>query len=269
VPADLLPRIPVADVERIALGPDSVPALLVRPESPGPHPAAILQHGYASEKAAMLPLARPLAALGFVVLLADAWGHGERFPTSGPNWLTDMHADYALEVIRHTVDDVRAGVSALAERPDVRADRILVGGFSLGAVVSLIAGVEDPRPAAVISMAGSPLPDLLGVKRFDSRPPSDATQRYAQEHDAAAHIARLAPRPLLLSHGRADDLVPIAGALRLHDAAKPLYADHPDRLALQLYDHRHDVSEPQLRNAVTFIARFFLDDEATADEASA
>jgi uncharacterized protein len=268
VPADLLPQYPVADVERVTLGTDDVPTLLVRPESPGPHPGAILQHGYASEKAALLPLARPLAALGFVVLLADAWGHGERFPTSGPNWLTDMHADYALEVIRHTVDDVRAGITALAERPDVQSDRILVGGFSLGAVVSLIAGVEDPRPAAVISMAGSPLPDLLGVKRFDSRPPSDATRRYAQEHDAAAHIARLAPRPLLLSHGRADDLVPLAGALRLYDAAKPLYAERPHCLALQLYDHRHDVSERQLRDAVAFIARFFLVDEVPADAGS-
>lgn len=248
----LLPY-PVKEVARVMLGTGDVPALLVRPDVPGPHAAAVLQHGYASEKSALLPFAQQLAALGFVVLLADAWGHGERFPTSGPNWMTDMHADYAMEVVRHTVEDVREGINTLIEQPDVREDAVLVGGFSLGAIVALIAGTEDARAAAVVSLAGSSLPDLLGVKHFNSRPPSADTERYGLEHDAAAHLAQFAPKPLLLSHGRNDDLVPVGGTLRLYETAQPLYAEHPDRLALNLYEHRHDISEQQIMDCITWV----------------
>lgn len=257
---DQLPRFPVREVERLSFGHEEVPALLVRPDAPGPHPGAILQHGYASEKAALLPFARQLAARGFVVLLADAWGHGERFPTSGPNWMTDPHADYAMEVVRRTVDDVHTALDMLAAQPDVRQDALLAGGFSLGAIVALIAATEDPRVAGLASLAGASLPDLLGVAPFNLRPPSDTTIAYGETHDAAAHIAEFAPRPLLLAHGERDDMVPVAGTLRLYEQARPAYAAHPERLALRLYDHRHDVSEREVRDAVAFMTQFYVPD---------
>lgn len=266
--AGLSPRYAVAEVERLEIGPDEVPALLVRPESPGPHPGAILQHGYASEKAALLPFARQLAGLGFVVLLADAWGHGERFPTAGPNWMTDMHADYAMEVVRHTVEDVRAGLATLEAQPEVRPDALLVGGFSLGAVVALIVATEDERAAGVASLAGASLSDLLDIRHFNTRPPSPATLAYGEAHDAAERITRLAPRPLLLSHGRHDDLIPVGGSQRLFELARPAYAEHPERLALRLYEHRHDVSERQVREAVEWIAGFFLPGGAAFSDAA-
>src|SRR5262249_25845309 len=136
VPFDLLPRYAPAAVERLALGPDQVPALLIRPDAPGRHPAAILQHGFGVEKSDLLPFGTALAAFGFVVLLADAWEHGERLPTSGTNWMTQTSTDYFLDVVRHTAADVQAGVSVLTERPEVREDAIVVGGFSMGAMIA-------------------------------------------------------------------------------------------------------------------------------------
>lgn len=259
VVSSILPKHTVRDVERLRLGPNAVPALLVRPETPGRHPAAILQHGYAAEKSALLPFARELAAYGFVVLLADAWGHGERFPVSGPNWMTELTSDYMVDVVRHTVDDVREGLSLLARRPEVRADRLLVGGFSLGAIVALLVGTEDARTAGVVSIAGSPLPDMLARQHPMVRPPSEDARRYIVAHDAAAHVARLAPKPLLISHGRHDDMVPAAGALRLHEQARPYYARRPGALGLRLYDHTHTVTSEQALEAVRWIAPFFLD----------
>jgi fermentation-respiration switch protein FrsA (DUF1100 family) len=108
-------------------------------------------------------------------------------------------------------------------------------------------------------MAGSPLPDMLGVTLFNSRPPGESSRQYALMHDATAHLPSFAPKPLLLSHGRADDMVPVAGTLHLYEVAQPLYAEHPDRLALQLYDHTHTVSEAQMRDAVGWIAPFFIE----------
>lgn len=261
---DLSPRYAPRDPERLALGPDRVPALLVRPDAPGRHPAALLQHGYGAEKSDLLPFGTVLAAYGFVVLMADAWGHGERLPASGPSWMTEVSADYFLDVVRHTVEDMRAGVSELLGRDEVREDAVLAAGFSMGGMAALIAGAEDARVAGVVSLAGSPLPDILDVSLFGSRSPSSAWRDYAHEHDVVARAARLAPRPLLLSHGRRDNMVPVAGTLRLNEAVKPLYADYPDRLALQLYDHTHHITEEQIRDALAFIAPLFLPGEGDA-----
>jgi len=261
---DIVPRYPVGPIERVTLGPDAVPALLVRPETDEPCPAALLQHGYAAQKSDFAPLALVLAAFGFVTLLPDAWEHGERMPKAEPNWLSQMSSDYFLEVIRHTADDLRAALDWLEARPEVRPEGILIGGFSMGAMAALVVGTEDPRPAGVISASGSPLPDLATVTRFGLHAPGTAAREWALAHDAAAHVARLAPKPLLLQHGRRDDMVPIEGAQRLHEAAQAHYAAHPDRLALMLYDHGHTVSETQLMDAVTWMAPFFFAREEAA-----
>lgn len=256
----------VADVEQLIIGPRNIPALLVRPVTPGPHPGAILQHGYGASKSDVLPLAHSLAAWGFVVLLPDAWGHGERFPAEGPNWMTEISVDYFVHVVRETVDDLREAVSILAARPEVRADTLMIGGFSMGAVTALVAGFEDARIRGVVSMAGAPLPDLMHVTIFNARPPSDASRQWAAAHDVVKLLPHFAPKPLLISHGRNDDMVPFAGALRLYEAAKPLYAAHPGRLALMEYGHTHTVSEAQVHDAVTWIAPFFASASAPASD---
>jgi fermentation-respiration switch protein FrsA (DUF1100 family) len=155
---------------------------------------------------------------------------------------------------------VREGLSLLARRPEVRADQLLVGGFSLGAIVALLVGTEDARTAGVVSIAGSPLPDMLARQHPMVRPPSEEARRYIVAHDAAAHVARLAPKPLLISHGRHDDMVPASGALRLHERALPHYAPRPEALGLRLYDHTHTVTPEQALEAVRWIAPFFLED---------
>jgi len=264
VAIDLTPRYLPAPVEQVAIGLDRVPALFVRPELAEPCPAVLLQHGYGVQKSDFLPLATILATCGFATLLPDAWGHGERPQEAGLAWWSRMPVDYLVEIVRHTVVDLGAALTWLEERPEVRSDAIALGGFSMGAMAALIVATEDPRPAAVISVSGSPLPDLATARQAATEAPGDAARRWVIEHDAAAHIARLAPKPLLLQHGRRDDVVPVAGTLRLYEAAQPHYAAHPDRLALMLYDHAHTGSEAQLQDAVTWMARFFMREEEAA-----
>lgn len=263
---DLLPRFGVAEPERITFGSRSVPALLVRPDTPGPHPGALIQHGYGAEKTDLLPLAFFLAAYGFVSLLPDAWGHGERLPKAGPSWQNTMSSDFFLDVTRHTLDDMRDALTLFVDRSEVRSDKILVGGFSMGAMVALILGMEDGRASGVVSIAGSPLPDLMGVSLFGPTPPDAAHCDWAEAHDAATHVARFAPKPLLLSHGRADDMVPVAGVMRIYEEAKPFYAEQPERLALMLYDHPHTVTQEQIMDAAGWVATFFLDDSNEQQE---
>ncbi len=256
----LLPRYGAGLPERITFGTNDVPALLVCPDARGPHPGAVIQHGYGASKDDIVPLAVYLAAYGFVSLLPDAWEHGERLPRNGRSWMTEHSSDYFMEVTRHTIDEMKEALTALAHRPEVRQDALLVGGFSMGAMAALVVGTEDTRPAAVVSIAGAPLTDLVCVPMFGSGLPSESTCDWAREHDAAARIARLAPKPLLISHGRADDMVPLAGALRLYEAAKPHYTAHPEHLGLQLYDHTHTVTPDQLAAMVSWVAPFFIQD---------
>lgn len=253
---DFIPHSAPPSIERVEIGSHSVPALLVKPQgevSDSDLPAMLIQHGYGAEKSDLLPLASLLVSHGFIALLPDAWGHGERFPASGPNWMTQISADYFIEVVRNTVDDMRDTLSWLASVPGARADQLIVGGFSMGAVASLVLGSEDERAAGLIAASGSPLPDLLPVRLFGSAPPSEASEAWALAHDAAANVGRLAPKPLLIQHGRADDMVPVSGALRLYEAAQPYYTEHPDNLKLMLYPHTHLVSEQQMRDAVEWL----------------
>ncbi len=257
---DNLPHSAPPSIERVEIGAHNVPALFVRPRDVAPGdgaPAVLIQHGYGAEKADLLPLASLLVSYGFIALLPDAWGHGERFPATGPNWMTQISADYFIEVVRNTVDDMRDALTWLTAAPGARADQLVVGGFSMGAIASLVVGSEDERVAGLIAASGAPLPDLLPVRLFGSTPPSEESAAWAFAHDAAANIGRLAPRPLLIQHGRADDMVPVSGALRLYEAAQPHYAENPDNLKLMLYSHTHLVSEQQMHDAVAWsVARF-------------
>lgn len=265
--SQFLPRYGIGTPEHLAFGSREVPALLVCPDVPGRYPGVIIQHGYAAAKEDIIPLALYLATYGLVSLLPDAWEHGERLPEQGRSWKTEDSADYFLDVARETAADLHDALTLMAEREDVLPDKLLVGGFSMGAMTALLAGTEDPRVAGVVSIAGASLCDLLGSTRFGAGEPDEAHKAWARKHDAAAHIANLAPKPLLLSHGRIDDMVPVAAAQRLYDAACPLYAAHPEQLALMLYDQTHTVSEPQLRDAVNWIAPFFLPEDAAVNVA--
>jgi uncharacterized protein len=255
------PRYGVRPPERTTVGPESIPALIVRPEAEQPCPAALVQHGYGASKTDLLPLGEFLASYGFVALLPDAWGHGERFPTDGPNWMTAFSADFILEVLRHTVDDMGVALTVLLERPDVLPGGALLAGFSLGAIASLIVGTEDARAAGIYSISGSPVPDLAHMLPMGLPGPSPEGEVWARAHDAADHLAALAPKPLLLQHGRNDDMVPVSGSLRLYESAQPLYSAHPDRLSLMLYDHRHDVTEAEVAEGVEWLLPFFATGE--------
>jgi dienelactone hydrolase len=250
-------RYSITPAEEIAVGPDGVPALVVRPRADGPQPAAIIQHGYGADKTDLLPLGEYLAERGFVVLLPDAWGHGERMALHGPSYLNTSSADFIVETITRSVVDVQACLGYLSARPDVRADAISVGGFSMGAGIALMTGLTDARVAAVVSLAGAAPQDLLSLRLPGMLPPGEELQRWAAEQDLGGALAGFAPRPLLLIHGRQDDMVAPQASQRIYDTALPFYRDYPERLALKWYDVSHTITVPMIVDAVDWIAPFF------------
>src|SRR5690349_15751803 len=63
-------------VEKVMLN-ENTPAIRLSPETPGPHPIALLAHGATGSKENMFRFGEALAAAGFDCYSVDQAGHGE------------------------------------------------------------------------------------------------------------------------------------------------------------------------------------------------
>src|SRR5438093_3738696 len=98
---------PGVHVQKVTLA-EETPALKFIPAGAGPHPVALLAHGYASSKEAFFRYGEALAAAGFICYSVDQPGHG-----ASPRTLTLMEAVHTLEAVAREVGavDVFAGWS--------------------------------------------------------------------------------------------------------------------------------------------------------------
>src|SRR5580658_5946976 len=88
---------PGARVQKVTLA-DGTPALKFLPAGPGPHPVALLAHGYAGSKENLFRYGEALAAAGFVCYSVDLPGHG-----ASPRTFTFMEAVHTLEAVAREV----------------------------------------------------------------------------------------------------------------------------------------------------------------------
>lgn len=166
-------------------------------------------------------LAMKLAAAGFLSVIFNFRGCGE----------SGGHLDLA-----GWCRDLRAVLDLVTERDDVDARRLFLLGFSGGAAVSCQVAAEDRRVAGVV-LAACPAElsflfkreelaqtitraRQIGTIRDDSFPPDPLQwleSLYTVRPETA--IACLSGRPLLMVHGREDELVPVEHAKQLYELA--------------------------------------------------
>ena len=98
---------PGVHVQKVTLAEDT-PALKFIPAGAGPHPVALLAHGYASSKEALFRYGEALAAAGFICYSVDQPGHG-----ASPRPYTLIEAAHTLEAVAREVgpEDVFTGWS--------------------------------------------------------------------------------------------------------------------------------------------------------------
>src|SRR5437867_1546796 len=212
-----------------------------RPE--GPEGTVVMMHGNASNRRAELPLAGPLHAAGFALLLFDFTGRGD----SDGNICT-----YGWREREDARQALRLAASLVPDRP------IAFHGRSLGGTVALLAAA-DPRGARVdVVVADSPFDSLaeeISGQRAEMHLPAWPFEplfwevvRWRGGFDPRdIDVCREAPRvsvPVLLLHGTLDNVVPPEHSERIakalggpHETEMLAGAGHNDERPSEVVDH--------------------------------
>jgi len=210
-----------------------VPALLFTPlsaDASHPAPCLILLHGLGGSKEMMAGLGLFAARAGYASLAIDLYGHGER--------LTAMkHLATPTENLGNTVQqtavDVRRGIDYLESRRDIDSHKVGLVGISLGAIIGTVtAGVEERIKATALISGGGDWGLILRTLSARNTPVGGQSMANLKgldwakvnlqlaAEDPLTFAPQIAPRALLMLHGRLDDIIVPQSAQELFDAAR-------------------------------------------------
>jgi dienelactone hydrolase len=185
-----------------------VPAILTRPASYEPVPAALLLHGYSSNKERLAnTIGRALAVRGIASLAIDLPLHGDRDDAFIAEARTNPLG--LLQHWRMALAEAQGAIGFLNDDRRIARGHIAIVGYSLGGYIALLTAAQEPRVRAVVIAAGGDLP--AGAWSRMLRTIADPT----------VAVKALAGRPLLMLHGRSDRTIPPEQAERLFNAANP------------------------------------------------
>lgn len=205
----------------------SITSYLTRPHGgTGALPLVVMPHGGPEMRDYVTfdPLAQSFAAQGWLVLQPNfrgSSGYGRKFAEAG-------HRQWAMRM----QDDLTDAVEDLVKRGVADPERIAVYGASYGGYAALMGAVLTPeRYRAVVSLAGvSDLRGMIGhVRREDGEDASTyqywlksigdpKADREALDRISPLHRAAEIGIPVLLMHGSADEVVPVAQSRELKKA---------------------------------------------------
>ena len=214
-------------------------------------PCLLVLHPLGSRKEKMLPGLLAFARAGFRAVSLDTRLHGERPDAEARE--ARLQADFfgtSSEMVEGTARDVSRLLDALG------AGRAAVHGISLGGYIAFAALLLEPRLYTASVAIGSP--DWAApMQAFGLGPGNPFYDRAVSSSPLALLPAVLPPRPLLMQHGVLDETVSVEGVVALEKALRPLYADAPERLHLELYPSLGHVYPDEMeRRAVEWITRF-------------
>jgi len=180
-------------------------------------PALVVMHGWGGNAEMMLPLAAPLHAAGYTLLLLDARCHGR----------SDSDSFASLP---RFAEDIEAALVWLAAQREVNAQALGVIGHSVGAGAALLAAARCDCIHAVVSLAAFADPAemlrrWLAALHIPYWPLGAYILAYVQ-YVIGFRFAAIAPRntiarvscPVLLVHGLDDQTVPPDEARQIHAA---------------------------------------------------
>jgi dienelactone hydrolase len=133
---------------------------LTLPAGPGPHPAVVLQHGFAGDNGFALTVANELARAGLAGIAITAVSHGRRgnvfdILTSTPLQVRDVFRQTNADQMA-LVRGVQLGIDVDADgSSDVDPNRLAYLGVSLGGILgATLIAIEPALQTAVLNVAG-------------------------------------------------------------------------------------------------------------------
>ena len=179
-----------------------------------PAPGIVLMHGWGGNASTLLPAAQALWRAGYAVLLPESRNHG-RSDRDGYSSLPRF------------AEDLDSALNWLVAQPSVDAGRLCALGHSVGAAAVLLSASRRHDLHAVVSVSAFAHPEQvmrrwLAARHVPYWPLGWAVNRYV-EHVIGARFSDIAPMttlpriacPVLLLHGRQDDMVPVGDARQL------------------------------------------------------
>lgn len=254
---------------------------LYRPFSqPKPGPAVLIVEGHVNEGKAYPEyqrLAQMLVHAGFVVLVMDPVGQGERFEhyepelefkvLSGPgehDLLDNKCRLLGLSLARYFVHDDIRGLEYLASRPEVDPERIAVTGHSGGGTQTflLMAAASDRLAAAAPCSYTTDYEAMLEYGK-DQDHEQTWTGILKNGLDYADLLAVMAPKPVMILANRYD-FFPIEGTMRTLERARCLWkrAGSIVEPEVAFSCSGHSYTDSLARAATDFFSRHLMGHEA-------
>ncbi|MBC2256536.1 esterase [Listeria ivanovii] len=222
-------------------------------------PTIIFYHGFTSQKELYLHYGYLLAQRGFRVILPDAKLHGERLLDANP----EDQATYFWDVIEANIKEFPLIIKELIKAGKTNANRIGVGGVSMGAITSLgLLGQYNEIKVAVSLMGSAYYVDFAKeLSKYAASQgmtfPYDVDARILalQKYDLTQNINKIKERPLLLWHGKKDDVVPFAYSEKLYQTL--VEESLADNVQFVIDDNaKHKVSVEGMLEGVGFFEKF-------------
>lgn len=188
--------------EHVMIG--EIPALLVTPETEGPHPTMIFYHGWNSTKERNLIRGEIFTHYGFQVLLPDAPHHGERGILKYDD--EEVMAKYFFAVVMGEIEEYPTLYTYLKENTPMDEEKFFLCGHSMGAILcGALAATREEITGAIPYNGCWDWEEL--AKSWGVELPPEA-QKALDAYNPANHKEGLQKKILLVANGEEDPTVP-------------------------------------------------------------
>jgi len=203
-----------------------------------------------------------LAKNGYAAIVIDPIQIAETFALHHGVYNQQMYEWYARGYTPAGVEVWNAirAIDYLETRPEIDPERIGMTGRSGGAAITWFTAAIEPRIKVAVP--------VMGISTYAANL-EDNTQRLhcdcmflinTYRHGMLHQGALIAPRPLLIMHGRRDRLFPVAGYEEFARRMSALYASYgkPDAFKNIVVDTGHEDSDFLREQAIRWFDRYLL-----------